>query len=117
MDILLAADPPDLEGALFNIQQAAEKGLKGFLTWHDIPFRKTHHLAEVGGQCAEIDRTLAPLVERADELTKYAWTFRYPGSPYEATLDEARAAAALAREVFEAVLNRLPPEVHPPSAP
>ena len=32
VDILLQADPPDPEGALFHSQQAAEKALKGFLT-------------------------------------------------------------------------------------
>jgi HEPN domain-containing protein len=30
--LLLAADPQDIEGALFHAQQAAEKALKGFLT-------------------------------------------------------------------------------------
>jgi HEPN domain-containing protein len=116
VDILLQADPPDPEGALFHSQQAAEKALKGFLTCHDVPFRKVHELDVVGGQCAEIDPSLAPLVKRADRLTMYAWRFRYPGSPYDPTLDEAHAAAALAREVFEAILSRMPPEVHPPSA-
>jgi HEPN domain-containing protein len=31
VEILLAAEPPDLEGALFHSQQAAEKAIKGFL--------------------------------------------------------------------------------------
>ena len=30
VEILLAATPPDVEGALFHSQQAAEKALKGF---------------------------------------------------------------------------------------
>ena len=34
--LLLAAEPPDPEGGLFHSQQAAEKALKGFLTWHDV---------------------------------------------------------------------------------
>lgn len=29
--ILISADPPDPDGALFHCQQAAEKALKGFL--------------------------------------------------------------------------------------
>ena len=28
--------------AIFHCQQAAEKALKGFLAWPDVPFRKTH---------------------------------------------------------------------------
>jgi HEPN domain-containing protein len=38
VEILLAAEPPDSEGAVFHSQQAAEKALKAFLTWHDVPF-------------------------------------------------------------------------------
>lgn len=56
----LIATPPLLEDATFHCQQAVEKALKGFLTWHDHPFRKTHDLAEVGNQCVEIDPTLEP---------------------------------------------------------
>jgi len=52
VEILLAADPPDPEGALFHSQQAAEKALKAFLTFHDVPFRRVHELDELGEQCA-----------------------------------------------------------------
>jgi hypothetical protein len=41
-----AATPPDVKGALFHSQQTAEKALKGFLTWHDIAFRRVHELGE-----------------------------------------------------------------------
>ena len=44
----LTAVPPFTADAVFHAQQAAEKALKGFLVWHDAPFRKTHDLAEVG---------------------------------------------------------------------
>jgi HEPN domain-containing protein len=43
---------------MFHCQQAAEKALKAFLTFHDQPFRKTHDLASLGKQCANIDATL-----------------------------------------------------------
>ena len=113
VDLLLAAAPPDPEGGLFHAQQAAEKALKGFLTWHDVPFRRVHELDELGKQCVGIDSSLAELMSRADALTKYAWRFRYPGAPYEPTLDEGRTAFNLAREVMDAILGRLPLEVRP----
>ena len=50
---------------------------------------------------------------RAETLTEYATRFRYPGARYEPSLEEARAAVALAREVMEAILIRLPREVRP----
>jgi hypothetical protein len=46
-------------------------------------------------------------------LTEYAWLFRYPGDPEEPTADEARSALAIAREVHEAILSRVPPESRP----
>jgi HEPN domain-containing protein len=113
----LTAVPPFTADAVFHAQQAAEKTLKGFLAWHDVPFGKTHNLAALGGLCAEVDRALAPLVQRAAGLTDYAWKYRYPGEPEEPSREEAESALALAREVYEAVLRVLPLEVRPgPSA-
>jgi len=36
---------------MFHSQQAAEKALKAFLAWHDVPFRKTHNLEDLGRRC------------------------------------------------------------------
>lgn len=38
---LTAADPGLWSDVLFHAQQAAEKSLKAFLAWRDVPFRKT----------------------------------------------------------------------------
>lgn len=107
------ADPPITEDIVFHAQQLAEKTLKAFLGWHDQPFRKTHNLVELGEQCAALDRSLEPLLRRAATLTEYAWKFRYPGEPEEPPVEEADSALALAREVFDAILARLPEEVRP----
>lgn len=112
-DYGLTAQPPLLSDIVFHRQQLAEKSLKGFLAWHDVPFRKTHNLAEVGGQCVEIAPTLESLLRRAARLTEYAWRFRYPGEPEEPPREEAEEALALAREVYEAILARLPEDVRP----
>ena len=52
VEILLAAAPADVEGALYHCQQAAEKAFKGFLTWHDVPFRRIHELDVLGDNAA-----------------------------------------------------------------
>jgi HEPN domain-containing protein len=107
----LRADPPFSEDIVFHSQQAAEKSLKAFLSWHRVPFRKTHNLVELGEACCRIDQSLEPLLRRAAPLTEYAWKFRYPGDPEEPTAEEAGTALATAHEVFVAVLGRLPPGV------
>jgi HEPN domain-containing protein len=112
-DFERTAQPPLSGDMAFHAQQAAEKAMKGFLTWHDRPFRKTHNLIEIGEACTAADSTLDALLRRAAPLTEYAWKFRYPGEPELPPLNEAEAALALAREVYEAILSRLPPEVRP----
>jgi hypothetical protein len=79
-----------------------------------LAFGKTHDLVVVGRQCVEIDPSLGSLAQRAARLTDYAWKYRYPGEPTEPGRDEAESALTLAREVYDAVLERLPGEVRPP---
>jgi HEPN domain-containing protein len=112
-EVAAAAAPPLLSDAAFHCQQAAEKALKGFLAWHDRPFRKTHSLVELGGQCAELDAALEPLLRRAAPLTAYATEYRYPGGPDEPSSEEASEALSLAREVYRAIAGRLPEDAHP----
>ena len=100
-------------GAVFHCQQAAEKALKAFLVWHDVPFRKTHDLKELGDACVKIQSTLKETIARAVPLTEYAWKFRYPGEPAELTKREARTALATARALYSAVVSRLPEDVKP----
>jgi len=38
----------------FHCQQAAEKYLKGFLSWHGVPFARTHDLPELLKQVKQI---------------------------------------------------------------
>jgi len=102
------ADPPLLGDALFHCQQAVEKALKAFLTWHDEPFRKTHDLVELGGRCVSLDRGLEDIVRPAARLTEYAWKFRYPGEVSEPTRAEAATAQAVAAGVVAAIEQRLP---------
>ena len=110
-DVDLAATPPILDDALFHAQQAAEKAMKDFLVWHDVPFRKTHDLTEIGRQCLRIDASLGPELQRASLLSEYAWRFRYPMQgppPDQAEVDQGLRTA---REAVAAIAGRLPPEV------
>lgn len=50
---------------VFHAQQGAERSLKAFLAWHDVPFRKTHDLGAIGGACLEFDPSLRQVVDRA----------------------------------------------------
>ncbi len=112
-EIDLAASPPLLGDAAFHCQQAVEKTLKAFLTWHDRPFRKTHDLVELGAECVAVDPTLAPHLGRTAPLTEYAWRYRYPGEPSDPEESEVREALDRARTALALALERLPFDAHP----
>jgi len=103
--------PAFLRDALFHCQQAAEKAFKAFLTWHDVPFPRIHDLEEIGARRLQVDASLEPVVDRAAQLSQYAWRFRYPGELEEPSMEEVRRSLQLARETREAVLSRLPAEL------
>lgn len=98
---------------VFHAQQASEKAMKAFLAWRDVPFRRTHSLEELGRQCAALDATLAAIADEAAPLTEYAWKFRYPGDVEEPSRAEAEEALAAARQVYGAILSRLPADAQP----
>lgn len=100
----LDAVPPITGDAAFHSQQAVEKAMKGFLTWHDRPFRKIHNLVELGQACAATEPALGPILARSAPLTDYVWRFRYPGDAEPPSVAEAEAGLALARETFDMIL-------------
>jgi HEPN domain-containing protein len=104
---LLTVSPALPAAAVFHAQQAAEKSWKSLLALHGTAFRKTHDLRELGQQLSALDPSLSDLVLRAEQLTPFAWVFRYPGEDDEPTLAEASEAVALARLVLEAASSRI----------
>jgi HEPN domain-containing protein len=95
--------------ALFHCQQAVEKSLKAFLTFHERTYRKTHDLGDLSPECLAIDDSLQSAVSQAEGLTQYAWRFRYPGIPYEPDSTEAQDGLQRAEAVVLEVERRLPP--------
>lgn len=94
--------------ALFHCQQAVEKVLKAFLTFHRQAFRKTHDMGELTPGCLAIDGSLGSVAVLAETLTPYAWRFRYPGVPYEPDAAEATAGVKKAETVVQEIQRRLP---------
>ena len=80
----LMATPPFVRDALFHCQQGVEKAMKALL---------------------------APAMEDVTPLTEYAARFRYPGAPWEPTLQEAQESIELAGTFFHTILKRLPPRI------
>lgn len=110
---VMTALPPLFDDVLFHCQQCVEKTFKALLTWHDLPFRRTHSLEELGEQCSQIDPDLKSLVDAAVPLTEYATRFRYPTELDQPTLEETAEALSIARRAYETISMMLPPETRP----
>jgi HEPN domain-containing protein len=98
---------PEPSRSVFHSQQAAEKAIKAFLTYRQIPFRKTHDLTDLGWQCASVDPTLEPILREAASLSGYASAFRYPDSAYEPDAAEASGALAIASKLCDEIKWRI----------
>ena len=73
-----ATDGP-LDTAIYHCQQAAEKALKGWLTWRGITVVKTHDLIRLAADAADDTPEFVMFEEAAETLTPYVSAFRYPG--------------------------------------
>ena len=69
-DVLIAAGL--LAEALFHSQQCAEKAMKAVLTWHQVPFKKTHDLDELKQVCVPLAGAAATHLTGIERLSQYA---------------------------------------------
>jgi len=104
---LLAAEEPF--GSVFHSQQAAEKSAKALLAFHNVQFRKTHDLRELGAQCEALVPALGPILKEAANLTDYAIIFRYPDAPREPDEAEARDALGTAQQLYAEIRSLICP--------
>jgi HEPN domain-containing protein len=104
--LLTMPDPPP-ESVGFHAQQCAEKALKGYLTFHRIPFERRHDLNYLIDLCASLDRDFEQFRAEADELTPYAVEFRYPDALPLMPLEPARATVDTAERIYVFTLARL----------
>lgn len=94
----------------FHSQQCAEKYLKAFLVFHGKQVPRTHNIAWLIVQCADIDSDFMELLQGdIPMLSTYAVEVRYPdfGPTSFPSLDEARQAIELAEEVRAFVRMKL----------
>ena len=104
--LLTMPDPPS-ESVGFHAQQCAEKALKGFLTFHRVPFERRHDLNYLIDLCLSVDGDFERFRADVDELTPYAVEFRYPDALPLLPLEPARAVVDTAERIYDFVVVRL----------
>jgi len=105
---LMEGDEPYLDTAVYHCQQAVEKALKAFLTYHNIEFEKTHDLIELVEACGAVEPAFESWRWIAEELTPYAVQFRYPTDVLEPKWNEAEDALEHARSFTDFISGLLP---------
>ncbi|MBN1972235.1 MAG: HEPN domain-containing protein [Sedimentisphaerales bacterium] len=96
-----------LSTVCFHSQQASEKFLKAFLTYHQIEFPKTHDIAELLDLIAPVDSKLSASLHDVIVLTNYGVNARYPGDFPDITISDAQEAVRMAEKVRKLVLELL----------
>jgi len=105
---LLRENRPYPEAICFHAQQAAEKYLKAFLTWHEVEFPKTHAIEKLLRLVRNVDPNLAGSLHEATALSAYAVEVRYADDLVQVGSEEANQAVEHARLVRDAIRARLP---------
>jgi len=110
---LMRGDEPLLDTAVYHCQQAAEKAIKAYLTYRNIPFEKTHNLVALLSLCLPSEPEFRVWKRMAEVLTPYATEFRYPGDVLEPSWEEAQEALLLAESFVRFIIQRMPEDVRP----
>ncbi|MCK9208056.1 MAG: HEPN domain-containing protein [Salinivirgaceae bacterium] len=91
----------------FHCQQAAEKYLKGFLLFSDIPFKKQHSLNYLLGLLSQKIEISDKLYDDASELEDFAVEIRYPDTSVDLSDEEIQQAFKISKQVREFVLSQM----------
>ena len=90
----------------FHSQQAVEKYLKSYLVAIQQPYKYTHNITEILGNCIHVEKDFKSL-EYALILNQYSVEIRYPDDFYIPDISEARNAYDIAVKVREFVLKKI----------
>jgi HEPN domain-containing protein len=104
--VRLAMAPAIASTVVFHCQQAAEKAMKAFLTWHDPPLRKTHELVELIVECR--NRRWIFDCGRCCHFLDYLRLGVSIPRLSRTSRDQTEKAIRQAREVVNLVMERLP---------
>jgi HEPN domain-containing protein len=91
----------------FHCQQAAEKYLKGFLLFLDIPFKRQHSLNYLLGLLSQKIEISNDLYDNASELEDFAVEIRYPDTSVDLSDVEIQQAFKIAKLIRVFVLSQM----------
>ena len=109
---LASGSDPYLDTAIYHCQQAAEKALTIFLSYHAQPFGKTHDLRVLIAQASTLEAGFRSWQDAADRLTPLGTEFRYPGGILKPDREEFDTALGFADGIVSFATSLLPKDIH-----
>jgi len=109
--VLIDVDQTFLEEVAFHCQQCVEMGIKGFLVFHDIKFKKIHVIETLSALASILDPSLIKILEPAKDFTDYATSYRYPDAKIQKedlTEEQVREAVKIADVIYQELRARIP---------
>lgn len=79
LDLASRKKDPLPDKVVYDCAQCVEKYLKGFLVWHNKPFRYRHDLTDLRRRCQDVDDGFARLEDDTILLNRWSSEVRYPG--------------------------------------
>ncbi len=105
-EYIMTMDETPYDTVCFHAQQCAEKHIKGFLTFHEIDFPKTHSIEDLILLCKDIAPSLESEIGDVEVLSIYAVETRYPSEVYyEIPEEKAIEAIGFAKKIRSVVLK------------
>lgn len=96
-----------LDTACFHAQQAAEKYLKAYMSFHEIEFPFIHNLEKLVALCTAHDPGFAAIKQTASSLTPFAVEARYDENFWPDS-DTTREAIRDAERIRKFIFDRMP---------
>jgi len=104
----MTMERPPCDTVCFHAEQCAENYLKGFLTFHQIEFPKTHSIETLVELCKQVDTTIEEELEDVEILSSYGVGVRYPDEVYyDIPKEDAAEAIELSKKVKAFVLKKI----------
>ncbi|MDR0639686.1 MAG: HEPN domain-containing protein [Spirochaetaceae bacterium] len=94
------------EDLCFQLQQAAEKALKGLLIYYGVEPEFTHNIGILLNALKKFTG-IPENIKETIKLTKYAIVTRYPGEYDEITKEEYEMAVKITKECLNWVENKI----------
>ena len=91
----------------YHCQQVAEKYLKAYLVYLNMPFKKRHNLVYLLDLIDEKDKIADNIYSSIEKLEDYAVEIRYPGDTEFPSVEDAKEARNIAVNIKKLILSKI----------